>query len=105
MQTRITARHFQASDGLRSYVTRSLQRLERYFDRARDAHVVLSDGRAETADKRVEIALTAPRHTFTSGYTAVTHEAAVDGCVRQLRRQAVKHKERQRWRRVAAAKA
>jgi ribosomal subunit interface protein len=104
MQTRITARHFQASDGLRSYIARSLGRLERYYDRGGRAHVVLTDGRAETADKKVEIALSAPRQTFTSAYTADTHEAAVDGCVRQLRRQAVRYKERGRWRRAASGR-
>jgi ribosomal subunit interface protein len=101
MQTRITARHFEAPDGLRSHVTRSLRRLERYFDRARDAHVVLTEGGLPVADKRAEIAITASHQTFMSAWAADNHEAAVDGAVRLLRRQAVRHKERRRRRRGA----
>jgi putative sigma-54 modulation protein len=99
MQTRITARHFAASDGLRSHVARSLGKLERYFDRIHDAHVILHD--APPTDSRAEIALSAPRQTFSAAYAAPTVEAAVDGCVRQLRRQVVRHKDRLRRRKGA----
>jgi ribosomal subunit interface protein len=105
MQTRITARHFEASDGLRSHVTRSLSRLERYFDRARDAHVVLTEGGPSLPGKRAEIALSASRQTFKSAWAANNHEAAVDGAVRLLRRQAMRWKERRRRRRAAPPEA
>jgi len=97
MQTRITARHFEATVGLRSHVARSLDKLERYVDRAHDAHVILHDGTASNG-KRAEIALNASRQTFTSAFAAPTLEAAIDGCVRQLRRQATRHKDRRRRR-------
>ena len=102
MQTRITARHFEASDGLRSHVSRSLEKLERYVGRTQDAHVILSDDRAALQEKRAEIALSAPRQTFTAAYAAPSHEAAVDGCVRQLRRQVARHKARSRTRKGGA---
>ena len=102
MHTRITARHFAASDGVRSHVARSLEKLERYTDRIHDAHVILHDGAAR-ADKRAEIALSAPRQTFTAAYAAPSMEAAVDGCVRQLRRQVTRHKDRLKRRKGAEA--
>jgi putative sigma-54 modulation protein len=99
MQTRITARHFEASDGLRSHVADELGKLGRYFDRIHDAHVILLD--APAADSRAEIALNAPHQTFTAAHAAPTIEAAVDGCVRQLRRQVGRHKDRLRRRKGA----
>jgi len=97
MQTRIIARHFEASDGLRSYVAHALDRLERYDDRIHGAHVILHD--AAGVEKRAEIALAAPQHTFTSACAAPSHEAAVDGCVRRLRRQMTRASPRRRRRR------
>ncbi len=96
MQTRIIARHFEASDGLRAHVASSLGKLERYFDRLDDAHVTLSNGHDAALTKRAEIALAVPRQRFAAAYTSTSHEAAVDGCVRQLRRQVTRHKERLR---------
>lgn len=95
MHTRITARHFAASDGLRAHVAESLGKLERYFDRIHDARVVLN-GEAAAPAKTAEVALALPRQTFTAASSATTHEAALDGCVRQLRRQVTRHKERLR---------
>lgn len=102
MQTRITARHFEASDGLRAHVVSQLGKLERYFDRIHDVHVTLDDGPDAAPAKRAEIALAVPHQTFTATSTGTSHEAAVDGCVRQLRRQVTRHKERLRDKKGAA---
>jgi putative sigma-54 modulation protein len=92
MQTRITARHCEASDGLRAHITNQLGKLERVYDRIHDAHVILRDDPSPAADKRVEIALNVYRQTLKATDMAPTHAAAVDGCVRQLRRQVSRYK-------------
>ncbi|MEL6704231.1 MAG: HPF/RaiA family ribosome-associated protein [Bacteroidota bacterium] len=65
MQTRITARHFQASDGLRTHIEQSLSKLTRYYDGIVDAHVVLN-GDDRATDKSAEVALNVYRQTLTA---------------------------------------
>ncbi len=101
MQTRITARHFDASNGLRTHVKESLSKLERYYDGIYDAHVILEDNPSPEAAKRAEIALNVYRQTLTATDTAPSHKAAVDGCVRQLKRQVVRYKDKLRDRKGA----
>ena len=98
MQTRITTRHCEASDGLRAHIDSQLGKLERVYDRIHDAHVVLKE-EPSPADKRVEIALSVYRQTLKASDTGPTHAAAVDGCVRQLRRQVSRYKGRVRSKR------
>ncbi|MDX1418479.1 MAG: ribosome-associated translation inhibitor RaiA [Rubricoccaceae bacterium] len=92
MQTRITARHGETSDGLRAHIETQLSKLTRVYDRIHGAHVVLQDDPSPSADKRVEIALNVYRQTLKASDTGPTHAAAVDGCVRQLRRQVTRYK-------------
>ena len=96
MQTRITAHQTDANDGLRAYVEQSVSKLGRYYDGIHDVHVILKDNASPASDKRAEIALNVYRQTLTASDTAPTHEAAVDGCVRQLRRQVSRYKSRLR---------
>jgi putative sigma-54 modulation protein len=96
MQTRITARHCEASDGLRAHIESQLGKLERVFDRIHDAHVILQEDPSPAADKRAEIALSVHRQTLKAADTGPTHTAAVDGCVRQLRRQVSRYKSKVR---------
>lgn len=91
MQTRITARHFQASDGLRTHIEQALSKLDRYYDGILDAHVVLN-GTETTSDKQAEVALNVYRQTLTASDTAPSHEVAVDRCVKQLSRQVKRYK-------------
>ena len=103
MQTRITARHGEASDGLRTHIESQLGKLERVYDRIHDAHVVLNDDPSPAADKRAEIALSVHRQTLKATGTAPTHTAAVDGCVRQLRRQVSRYKGKARSKKGSGA--
>lgn len=96
MQTRITARHSQASTGLKTYIEEKVGKLTRYFDRIQDAHVILEDAQAPDAEKRVEIALSVPNQTFNASETGPTHRVAINGAVRQLKRQVVRHKDKLR---------
>jgi ribosome-associated translation inhibitor RaiA len=41
MQTRITARRFDVSDGLRAHIENSIGKLDRIFDGIHDLHVIL----------------------------------------------------------------
>lgn len=96
MQTRITAHQTHTTDGLRAHIENSIGKLGRYYDGILDAHVILKENPSPVADKRCEIALSVYRQTLNASDTAPSHEAAVDGCVRQLRRQVARYKSKLR---------
>ena len=92
-QPRITARQFDAHDGLRAHIAKQVNSLDRVYDGIHDAHVVLEEG---GAGKRAELALRVYRQTLTSSADGSTHEAAVDEAVRQMRRRVLRYKARLR---------
>lgn len=94
MQTRITARHATLTDGLRGHIESSVNKLGRYYNGIHDAHVVLDgqDGISKTAEVKLHVY----RRTLTAQDAAATHQEAVTGCVRQLRRQVLRYKDRVR---------
>lgn len=96
MQTRITAHQCEASDGLRSHIEQSVSKLGRYYDGIVDAHVILKEDPSPSDEKLAEVTLNVYRQTLVATDTAPTHGAAVDGCVRQLKRQVTRYKDRLR---------
>ncbi len=92
MQTRITARHFDASPTLRKHAADRLAKLERFYDGITNAHVVLSTTKDQVAGRYAEITLTVKRQRLTAEDSAPTHEAAIDNCVERLRRQILRYK-------------
>lgn len=97
MQTRITARQCDAPEPLRTHIDTSVRSLDRFYNGIHDAHVVLAT--APTQSKTAEVAIRVSRHTLTARDEAPTHEAAVDACVRQLRRQVLRYKDKRRSKR------
>src|SRR5690554_6856818 len=92
MQTRITARHTELPDGLRAHIEHSVSKLDRYYNGIHDAHVVLDGHEASNPGKQVEVKLSVYRRTLTARDAATTYQEAVNGCVRQLRRQVLRYK-------------
>lgn len=95
MQTRITARHTTLTDGLRGHIEHSVNKLGRYYDGIHDAHVIL-DGHDQGISKTAEVKLSVYRRTLTAQEAAPTYQKAVTSCVRQLRRQVLRYKDRLR---------
>lgn len=96
MQTRITARRVEVSDGLRAHIENSVSRLGRYYDGIHDARVTLDGHETPGPTKKAEITVSVYRRTLKAQDTAATHREAVDGCVRQLRRQVLRFKDQVR---------
>lgn len=94
MDTQITARHFNASSRLKEFVNTRVSKLERFYDGITDARVILiKSGRAGTG-KAAEITLNVRRRSLTAQEEAHTYEEAIDRCVRRLRRQILKYKDK-----------
>lgn len=89
MPTRIHARQFEAPDALRTHVLQQVESLEKVYNGIHDARVVLEDADQE---KRADVAIQVYRQTLTAHHTAPSHEAAVAGCVKQLRRRVLRYK-------------
>ncbi|MEM1041180.1 MAG: HPF/RaiA family ribosome-associated protein [Bacteroidota bacterium] len=92
MQTRITARHTNLPAGARPLIEAAVARLERYYDGIHDAHVVL-EGQEAGGSTRAEVKVNVSRRTLTAQEAAPTYQEAVNGCVRQLRRQVLRYKD------------
>lgn len=96
MPTRITARHTDLSDGLRAHIEQSVSKLDRYYDGIHDAHVVLDGHDPSSSGKKAEVKVSVYRRILTAQDDGPTYQDAVDGCVRQLRRQVLRYKGKMR---------
>lgn len=94
MQTRITARNTTLTESQRGIIEHSVGKLDRYYDGIHDAHVVLNEDAG--ISKTAEVKLNVYRRTLTAQDEAPTYQEAVSGCVRQLRRQVLRYKDRAR---------
>lgn len=92
MSTRITARHTDLSDGLRAHIEQSVSKLDRYYDGIHDAHVILNGKDSNDLGKKAEVKVSVYRRTLTAQDDGTTYQDAVNGCVRQLRRQVLRYK-------------
>lgn len=96
MQTQITARNFNASPELRTYVQERLAKLERFYDGITDAQVTLTKENTVENAKSADITLRVYRRQLSAQQNAATHEEAIDQCVDRLRRQLIKYKDKLR---------
>ncbi len=96
MDTRITARHFNASQRLKDFVNARVGKLERFYDGITDARVILSKHNASGGAKAAEITLKVRRNSLIAQEEATTYEEAIDRCVSRLRRQILKYKGKRR---------
>ncbi|MFW5955179.1 MAG: ribosome hibernation-promoting factor, HPF/YfiA family [Rhodothermales bacterium] len=92
MQLQVTARHFEASPELRSYVERRASKLGRYFDGINEINVVLERNGNGVPEKRAEMSLRVFRQTLSATDSAISHEQAIDNCTERLRRQLMRYK-------------
>ena len=96
MDTRITARHFSASEKLKDFVNTRVGKLERFYDGITDARVILSKQNTSGGAKSAEITLRVRRNSLIAHEEAHTYEEAIDRCVSRLRRQVLKYKGKRR---------
>ncbi|MDP8205885.1 MAG: ribosome-associated translation inhibitor RaiA [Candidatus Electryonea clarkiae] len=91
MKVTVEARHFKARDDLQSKIEKEIQKLEKYFPRIIDAHVIL-DGKQ--AKKEATVKLQVPEQVLVATETAVRFEVAVESAVDKLKVQLQKYKEK-----------
>jgi putative sigma-54 modulation protein len=89
--------HFDADQKLLDFIERKLAKLEQFFDRIIGVDVFLKlENSSKVKDKVAEIKLNVPGATIIVKEIALTFEAAVDIALDSLKRQLIKHKEKER---------
>ncbi len=89
--------HFDADQKLLDFIERKLAKLEQFFDRIIGVDVFLKlENSSKVKDKVAEIKLNVPGATIIVKEMALTFEAAVDVALDSLKRQLIKHKEKER---------
>lgn len=91
MQIQITGHHIDVTPALRSYISTKFERLERHFDHANGAHVILT---VQKLLQKAEATIQVRRGNIFADAQAEDMYAAIDDLVDKLDRQIKKHKEK-----------
>ena len=96
MKISVKSVDFHADNKLIEYVQKKLSRLNRYFDRSLNAEVrlKLQDNGSRIKDKITEVRIQVPGNELLYKNTGRTFESAIDATVDTLKRQLVRHKEK-----------
>ena len=88
---------FAASEQLKEFIEKKLEKLETFFDKIIYVDVYLKlESHQQIKDKTAEIKINVPGITLFSTETAKNFEASTDLAVESLRRQLKKYKEKQK---------
>ena len=94
MDIRIQAIHFDATEQLKAFIQKKLDKLNRFADDIQGAEVVLKVVKPEISNnKEASIKLKVNGPDFFVDKTADSFEEAIDNCIDVLKRKLEKHKE------------
>ena len=97
MNIRMESVHFTADQKLLEYIDKKVNKLDSFYNRILDVHVIMRlENAGQVRDKIVEVKVKIPKDLLVVKTSKKTFEAATDECVKLLRRQLIRHKERQR---------
>ncbi|NOY76464.1 MAG: ribosome-associated translation inhibitor RaiA [Calditrichaeota bacterium] len=91
MRISVTARHFKASEQLRSYAENEAKRLKKFFDGIVDCEVVLTK---ERANRVANISIGVNNHKFVATESSENFYKSIDLAVDNLERQLKRFKEK-----------
>lgn len=97
MRMHIEAVHFSADQKLTDYIEKKLSKLNQFYDRIVDVHIVLKlENTGQIKDKIIESRVNVPGDTLVCKVSDRTFEAAADAVSDNLKRQLVRFKEKVR---------
>lgn len=94
MNIRFTARHFDASTGLKTYSEDAVGKLEQFYDRIVSCSIVLEPHADKENPQQAEIIVQIPNKVLTATEKAPKYEQAVLSAVENLSRQLKRYKEK-----------
>ncbi|GAA4377714.1 ribosome hibernation-promoting factor, HPF/YfiA family [Hymenobacter koreensis] len=96
MKVQMQSVHFTADQKLLDFIQKRLDKLETFYDRVTEGEVIMRLNNKDGVDnKTVEVKLFVPGTTLFSQEDAGTFEAAADAAAEQLKKQLIRHKEKQ----------
>ncbi|MBZ0265055.1 ribosome-associated translation inhibitor RaiA [bacterium] len=95
MNITIDARHFQATDSLKSYIEKEVSRLLKYFDRIIDTQVIIE---VRGSEKLATITVNVPNQRLVASEAAPKYEIAIESAVDKLVSQLLKYKQKMKSR-------
>ena len=105
MHMKITGRHMEVTEAMRSYMEKKITKLKRYYNRISEMEVIVEE---EGLHHKIEIIVKADNHQrFVVQHAAEDGYACFDAAIDKIERQLTKHKEKSRNRkgRIGAAEA
>ena len=97
MKITIEADQFKADVSLTEFIEKKVIKLDHYYDKIIDAHVILKlENAGQVKDKVAELILNIPGDTIVSKETNKTFESAIDEGVDNIKMQLIKRKEKMR---------
>lgn len=94
MNTRFTARHFDASSSLKTFSEDAVTKLEQFFDRIVSCSIVLEPSADNDNPQKAEIVLQIPNKVLKATEKAPKYEQAVLAAVENLSRQLKRYKDK-----------
>jgi putative sigma-54 modulation protein len=91
MQLNITFRHLEPTEALKAHVRDRVEHVQRFVDRASEAHAVLH---VENVDHHAEITVKAGRFLLRGTARSEDMYASIDAAAERIERQLKKHKEK-----------
>jgi putative sigma-54 modulation protein len=91
MQSRTTARHFDLTDELKSFVDKEIDKLERYFNNIIDTHLILD---AEKSRMTAELKVKVHGTVLTSKVRSFDMYESVEKVIDKMEQQLKRYKER-----------
>jgi putative sigma-54 modulation protein len=88
MKTTITFRHMKSSTAVKDFVNEHLERLDRYFEKAKEAHVILS---VEKYMQNAEVVLTAKGVRATGKSSTQDMYASIDEAIAKVEKALKRH--------------
>jgi putative sigma-54 modulation protein len=97
MNVNINSVHFKVDAKLESFITAKLQKLKSLYDGIIGSEVVLKlENTEEKENKIVDVKLSLNGHDLMATKQAKTFEEAADDAISAIRKQLIKHKEKQK---------
>ena len=89
MEIRTTARHFELTQELKDFVSKEINRLERYYDRIINSHLILEE---EGYRKRAELNLKVYGTILTSQHSSNDFRTSIEAALNKMETQLKKYK-------------
>ncbi len=92
MNTRFTARHFNASDQLQQHAIASAEKLQKFYDGIIDCEIVLQPNKDPELPQLAEFNIRVAKDHLKASEAAPTYEQAIGKVVDNMKRQLLKYK-------------